>query len=69
MSVVPHGLYIAAKAVAIPTITRTTNGMNVRRSLKRLPISGVTFADTQPMVVAALSPFFINMVAVRVVKA
>jgi len=58
-----------AKAVATPTAMRTIKGKNLMAPLKLLPMSGVIFAEMQPIDVTAESPFAINSVAVKVVKA
>jgi hypothetical protein len=53
MSAVPQGLNMAANAVANPTNTRTSKGMNVRIPVSALPRSGVTFVETQEIGVAS----------------
>lgn len=58
-----------AKAVANATQRSTTIGIYFTVADKLLPMSGVILADTQPMVVAAVSPFLITIVVVNEVKA
>ncbi len=65
MSVVPHGLKIAANAVANPTNRSITKGIYLTTKLRVDPRSGVMFAETHPTGVPAVSPYLTKSVAVN----
>jgi hypothetical protein len=59
---------MAARITAAPVQSRIKSGRNVK-SQDRLPNSGVRVVETQPMCVAAESPYMTSNVGVKDVKA
>ncbi len=60
---------MAANAVANATNTKIITGTYLTTELKVVPISGVMFAETQPIGVTLASPYLTRSVAVNEVKA
>ena len=69
MSAEPHGLKIAAHAVAIATKIRTTSGIYVKTLPRVFPSSGVISALMQANTAALASPDLILKLVLKVVKA
>lgn len=68
-SVEPHGLKIAAHAVAIATKIRTTSGIYVKTLLSVVPSAGVISALMHAKMAALASPDLILKFVLNVVKA